>query len=126
MPVLDAAFLIAVERRHRAATALADRLAGAPRPIWIPAVAWMEYLSGFRTDEQASAVAILESIGTLAPFDQPVAQLAGVLQSGFLRSGRRMQWNDVQVAATALHLRDAVVTLDGDFSGIAGLEAIHP
>jgi predicted nucleic acid-binding protein len=126
MPVLDASFLIGVERGHRGASDLAKQLAENRRPLWIPAIAWMEYLTGIHPERQRLAIGMLAEMGTLVPFDRAMAELGATIQDGFLRAGRRLGWNDVQVAATALRLQEPLVTFDRDFSGIAGLRVITP
>lgn len=126
MPVLDASYLVALEKGNRNVIALAQDLTLQRRALWIPAVVWMEVLAGAPQERRASAGGRLAEIGSCVPLTREIAELGAVLQGGLARAGKRMGWNDIQVAATALSLREPVVTLDRDFSGIAGLEVVRP
>lgn len=126
MTVLDASFLIALERGNPKAITSAERLASERTPLWIPAVAWMELLSGAPPARQAEAAKRLADIGSCVPLSREIAEVGATLQCGLVRAGRRLGWNDVQVAATALHLQQPLVTFDRDFSGIAGLQVLKP
>lgn len=126
MPVLDASFLIALERGHIRAVALSEKLSAQRRSLWIPAVVWMEVLAGAPASRRAAVGHRLAEIGACVSLDRDVAELAADLQGGLARAGKRLGWNDIQVAATGLHLGEPIVTMDRDFAGIAGLEVIRP
>jgi predicted nucleic acid-binding protein len=126
MPVLDSSFLVALERGNRKAILLSEKLTSERRALWIPAVAWMEVLSGAPQGREAATGELLSEIGSFVPLTRSMAETGAVLQGSLARAGKRVGWNDLQVMATALELGEPVVTLDRDFSGIAGLKVIRP
>ena len=126
MPVLDASFLIGISHRDQRCLALMRRLQDEGRPCRIPAAAWMEFLAGVTPAQRRPVGTFLSEAGSFVPLDRPLAEAAADLQHGFLRQGTRRGWNDLQVAATALILGEPIVSLDGGFDGIAGVEVVRP
>ncbi len=125
MTCLDTSFLIALERRVPAAVGLMREWQGSSAPI-VPMVVWMEYLAGLRPALWSEAQRIVSRSATLVPFGQAEAHRAAVLQQACVASGRRRQWTDLQVAATAVEAGVALVTLDADFLDIPGLDVMVP
>lgn len=60
----------------------------------------------------------------LVPVDQAVAEAWAALRARLKEQGRAMKVNDSWIAATANALGVPVVTQDGDFEGIEGLEVL--
>jgi tRNA(fMet)-specific endonuclease VapC len=70
---------------------------------------------------------VLESFvagATIVHVSDEIAAMVAVVMSRRRREGRRMEWNDAWIAATALAYQLPLVTHDRDFLGIAGLEVI--
>lgn len=126
MPVIDTSFLIRLTRGDAGCVRLSSQLATQRQALWIPAAVWAEFLAGFGPEDRAAARDILREAGTFAPFDQNVADMAAALQHNAMSSGKRRGWHDIQVAATALHLREPLVTTDQGFAGIDGLVLLSP
>jgi len=59
------------------------------------------------------------------PVDGVVAEAWARLRQDLREGGLRMPVNDSWIAATAIALRVPVVTQDGDYAGVPGLEVIH-
>lgn len=81
-------------------------------------------------DTRARRLATLEAVGDieLIPIDEHVAAEWARLRIQLARSRRRINVNDVWIAATAVVHDLPVVTQDDDFAplrGIAGLSVIH-
>ncbi len=125
MTCLDTSFLIALERRVPAAVGLMQEWRGSSAPI-VPAVVWMEYLAGLRPSLWLEAQRIVSRSATLVPFGEAEAHRAALLQQACLASGRRRQWTDLQIAATAVEAGVPLVTLDTDFRHIPGLDVVVP
>ncbi|HLF17166.1 MAG TPA: type II toxin-antitoxin system VapC family toxin [Candidatus Thermoplasmatota archaeon] len=124
MAVLDTSYLIALERGDKAAVALQRRLEGGA--IRVPAIAWIEFLSVKVGTARQRAAAQLARGASLVPLDGAIVERAVDLQAALLESGRRLGWNDLQVAATALQLGEPLVALDGAFSEVPGLVVVRP
>ncbi len=124
MAVLDTSFLIALDRREPGAQALMTQMQQEGAAVTVPAAVWLEYLVGVAPRVRELAANILSRAAEIVPFDQDLADRAVLLQDELLRSGRRLGWHDLQVAATALHRHDALVTLDQGFDEVAGLASI--
>jgi predicted nucleic acid-binding protein len=61
---------------------------------------------------------------TIVYVSNEIAAVVAVVMNRRRREGRRMEWNDAWIAATALTHQLPLVTHDRDFSGIDGLEVI--
>lgn len=119
MTVVDASVLIAYGRDDpRALT----RLEQDPQEVLrVPAQVWVEYLVGLPPALRAEATGELTRSTHFIPFDRPIADTATRLQGQLLSEGRRLSWPDLQVAATAIHLSETLLTRDGDFADVPGL-----
>jgi hypothetical protein len=122
MTVLDTSFLIQVERGVTSAMAVLDDLEGRSEPLRIPAAAWVEYLSTFGPSQRGQAVGHLESSASFEPFTRDAADEAARLQHELMREGLGLGWHDLQIAATALHFGETLVTADKTFGGLPGLD----
>lgn len=82
------------------------------------------------TDVRARRLATLETVSDIEVLtvDETVAASWALLRVHLAESGRRLNVNDLWIAATALAHRIPVVTQDDDFSpvdGVGGLQVIH-
>ena len=121
MAILDACFLVAIQRKDPGALRVWEALTGAAEPLTVPAAAWVEYLSFFGDASRAQAAKELEASVRFEAFSREAADEAARLQSELRRLGRPMGWHDLQVAATARLLRAEVVTTDDAFREVPGL-----
>jgi predicted nucleic acid-binding protein len=126
MTVLDSSFLIEVERGTGPAMSLLRELETQADALRIPAAAWAEYLSTYAPTRRGKAVRELEASSTLEAFAREMADEAARLQSELMREGRGLAWHDLQVAATALYLRETLVTTDAAFRDLPGLDVRFP
>lgn len=124
MPVLDTSFLIAVERREPDAQDLMNQFQEAGDLLCVPTAVWVEYLTGVTPRVRAQAANILARATEVVAFDETVADRAILLQDELMRTGRRLGWHDLQVAATALHRHDALATRDEGFADVEGLQVL--
>lgn len=121
MAVLDTTFLIAVERGDPRAVEGYAGLVEGPDALRVPAAVWTEYLSGFDPGRRPEARRVLEAAVTFEPFARVLADEAARLQHELLRAGAAVGWHDLQVAATALHYDEPLVTSDDRFERVPGL-----
>lgn len=126
MTVLDTSFLIEVERGTTAAVKLVEELDAQTDILRIPAAAWVEYLATFAPTPRSHAVRRLESSSTLEAFTRDLADEAARLQYELMREGRPLRWHDLQIAATAIRLRETLVTTDIAFHEVPGLDVRRP
>lgn len=84
-------------------------------------------LSAQDTETRDRRLATLAEVLALDPLPvtQPVADAWARLRVKLWDDARRMPVNDSWIAATAIHLGVPVVTQDGDYEGIPGLQVIH-
>jgi len=84
-------------------------------------------LSAQDTETRDRRLATLAEVLALDPLPvtQPVADAWARLRVELRDGARRMPVNDSWIAATAIHLGVPVVTQDGDYEGIPGLQVIH-
>ncbi|MHB8632558.1 MAG: type II toxin-antitoxin system VapC family toxin [Thermoplasmatota archaeon] len=122
MTVLDTSFLIALERGDDRARHCLQKIEGSP--MRVPAIAWIEFLGVKKGVARQRATARLSAGATLAPLDAQVAERAIDLQAALLEAGKRLGWNDVQIAATALQLGEPLATFDDAFAGVPGLTVV--
>lgn len=125
MAVLDTSFLIALERGDEDAVRLHAQLQAEGESLYLPAAVWTEFLAGFPpADRRVERTALM---GTLVfqPFDVADADIATDLQHRLTARGTRLSWHDLQVAATALRLGEALVTADETFAQVVGLRVLH-
>ncbi|MBW3583793.1 MAG: PIN domain-containing protein [Euryarchaeota archaeon] len=125
MAVLDTTFLIDLERRWPSAIKTLDDLESYAPPLRVPAAVWVEYLSAMEPTKRDRAQRHLEEITTFEPLSKEMAQEASRLQFEMGRVGRPLAWGDLQVAATALHVGEGLVSNDQVFRGVPGLSFIE-
>jgi len=125
MAVLDATFLIALERRDPAAQRLLADVESFGGPLRIPTAVFAEILTGLPPAHRQVARSILRRGAILEPFTDILAEIVGELQWALRATGQEMPWHDAQVAATALHYREPLISSDSVFGRVPGLEW-HP
>src|SRR5687767_9704966 len=108
MVVLDSTFLISLHRNEARAEAALDALGDQTR--WIPAAAWVEFVAGFPVRKSEALVEELDRATVFEPFDRPHAEIAARIQSQLAQAGMALSWHDLQIAATAIHLGDVLLT----------------
>ncbi len=102
-----------------------------PTFMAVSVVTYAELRAGVLDATEASVrhrrLATLESIGRdgLVSIDSTVAESWAALRVGLRDAGSSMKINDSWIAATAMALGVPVVTQDGDFDGVPGLEVIR-
>ena len=110
MAVIDASFLIDLERQTPAATKAYKALVEQGGPLLVPAHAAMEYLAGY--DELALNLADLERSFRLVPFGRRhLIQSAQAARTSIL-AGNFPGSSDAAVASTAILEDDIMVTAD--------------
>lgn len=124
MAVLDSTFLIDLEEERPRALATFDKLVADAHALRIPAAVWTEYLSAMPPSERATAARTLERSATFVPYDRDLADVAARVQHDLATRGREMAWHDLQVAATALHYGEPVVSNDRAFKRVPGLDVM--
>lgn len=125
MVALDSTFLIDLSRGTAAAKKLRRVFEQDATALRVPAAAWVEYLSGFDAKSRLRQQALLDNATIFEPFDQQIAQVACRVQNELAGIGTPLGWHDLQIAATAIHYGEAVVTADERFQQVPGLEVIH-
>ncbi len=124
MAVIDANLLIALEGRNVNAAARLSELLRVRQSLRLPAAAWIEYLAGVPHRVQPMVEADLDATTRFEPFDRPIAAVALRLQSDLLTKGKRLPWHDLQIAATAIHHGEPLVSNDTAFDRVPGLTRI--
>lgn len=110
MPVLDASFLIDVERRHERALAAYERLLAGGEPLLVPAQVATEYLAGL--EDEVAGLHQLEAAFAVVPFGRIQLLEAARLARLAHRRGGFPGWADAQVAALAVLENTFVVSAD--------------
>lgn len=121
MAVLDTTFLVAVEKAEPEAVDQYRDLEAGREAVRVPAAVWIEYCSGFGPKERDEARETLEAAVTFEPFTRRMADEAARIQHELMRSGDTLGWHDVQVATTALHYEEVLLSNDERFSSVPGL-----
>lgn len=121
MVVLDANFLIALEKGNGKAMQRIEGLLTERQPLRVAAVAWVEYLAGVPLGRRHAAQEDLDQTTSFEPFTRECAAVAVRLQSELLKQGARLAHNDLQIAATALHYHEPLVSNDKGFDAVPGL-----
>lgn len=119
--MLDTTFLVAVEKGSGEAEARYRELVDGREPLRLPAAVWTEYLAGFPPRERDEARETLEAAVTFEPFTRRMADEAARIQHELMRSGDTLGWHDIQVATTALHYEEILLSNDERFSLVPGL-----
>lgn len=125
MAVLDTSFLIALERGDRGAWLRLEGLQASPGLLRVPAAVWIEYLAPKTPAKRARAVEELDDAVVFEPLTREVADAAARLQHELRSAGTLLSWHDLQVAATALHYNEAVVTSGRGFVKVPGLHVVE-
>lgn len=110
MPVVDASFLIDVERRRKRALAVYERLLERGEPLLVPAQVATEYLAGL--DDEVAGLHQLEAAFAVVPFGRIQLLEAARLARAAQRRGAFPGWADAQVAALAVLEHTFVVSAD--------------
>jgi predicted nucleic acid-binding protein len=126
--ILDTEFLISLRAAEEPALELAAELEAAGVPTRVPAIAIEELYVGVGaganfTDYVRTYEALLAN-KPVVPFDANIARCAGALEGQHLASDSEPALGpaDAIVAATGLVSNEAVVTNDGDFESVDGLQ----
>lgn len=126
MAVLDTTFLVAVEKGQSDAEERYRELADRREALRVPGAVWTEYLSGFSPTERDRARDLLEATLAFEPFTRRMADEAARVQHELMRSGDPLGWHDLQVATTALHYDEMLVSSDKRFAAVPGLAWERP
>lgn len=110
MAVLDASYLIDLERGRDAALAALDRMVDERMPMRVPAQAAAEYVAGFE-DQVANLNDLERSYEVLDHDRQHVLETARLARAALVE-GRFPGWSDVQIAAAAILADEPVLTAD--------------
>lgn len=124
MAVLDSSFLIALQQGEGGALELLSRLASESQPLRVPASAWAEYFCGFPVAERRRFQRELEATTVFEPVDRGHADTAAQLQHELLRQGLPLSWSDAFIAATAVLVREPLVSNDEAFDRVPGVERV--
>jgi len=124
MAVIDTTFLVALEKGSPAAKALNAEIRSSGQARRIPAAVWVEYLTGFPPMDRDNGQRALEGGGTFEAFTRNLADEAARLQFDLLRAGEPLAWHDLQIATTALHYGEPLITSDARFDGVPGLAVV--
>lgn len=124
MPVLDASFLIDLERRRPRAVAAFERLVAAGEPLLVPAQVAAEYLAGLK--DEVAGLHQLESAFAVVPFGRIQLLEAARLARAAHRRGAFPGWGDVQVAALAAIEGTYVVSADRAHFAALGVPCWDP
>jgi predicted nucleic acid-binding protein len=123
--VLDTTFLIDLEKGAEAARGLHEDLRSGTEAVRVPAAVWTEYLSGFPPQDRDAAREALEAGARFEPFTRRLADAAARLQAELVQGGDPLGWHDLQVATTALHYDEHLVSSDGRFEAVPGLAVVE-
>jgi tRNA(fMet)-specific endonuclease VapC len=113
---------------RRGQPAIVDALVAAER-VFLSTVTLGELEAGFvlgtRVDENRSALRdfLAEPFVAVVPVDESVARRYGTVFVELRRAGTPIPTNDIWIAASALHLGVELLTFDGDFRRVVGLNA---
>lgn len=121
MVVLDSTFLSDFLKRRKAALSAYDRLDESGDTVRIPAAVWVEVLHAFAPAKRAAVARELEGGALFVDFTRELADEAARLQHELRREGAPLGWHDLQIATTALHFREPVLSNDESFDAVPGL-----
>lgn len=121
MVVLDATFLLAIERQDPSALALLERLTEDAEPLRIPATVWVDYLSAFDPRRRNEAVRTLVRAASFEPVGRDVADEAARLHYDLRAAMEGDSWVDLLVAATCLRFQERLVSSDAGYDRVPGL-----
>lgn len=121
MAVLDTTALIDAERGLPAALQAIRKAQAAGEAVRIAAASWIEYLSPLSEGRRLDAIGRLLASASFEPMTRELSEAAAALQHTLLQRGEGLAWHDLQVAATALHYREPLLTRGRDFARVEGL-----
>ena len=124
MAVLDTSFLIDLERERPSALKRLKALEADGVPLRVPPATWIEYLARLDPPRRAAVQKEMESSTFFEPLGREMADQAVRLQAELSQRGKPMGWHDLQIAAAALFLREPLVSNDGVFHQVPGLEVL--
>lgn len=124
MPVLGTSYLIALERSELGAWLVLEKLQESGAPLRIPAAAWVEYLFAMSPEKRSRAIEELDAALVFEPFTRELADAASRLQGALRARGVGLSWHDLQIAVTALHYNDPLVTADKAFAAVPDLHVV--
>ena len=125
MAVLDTSYLIALERDNLGAWLRMEQLQASGTILRVPAAVWVEYLFPMAAEKRTRAIGELDAALVFEPFTRELADAASRLQHALRARGVALGWHDLQVAATALHYNEAVVTTDKAFAAVPDLHVVE-
>jgi predicted nucleic acid-binding protein len=121
MPVLDATFLIDLERDPGRLQDLVRTLV-ADEDLVVPAQAAIEFACG--TSDPAETLRKLREGFSFLPLDGEIALEAARLAKEASRDGVFPGWPDIQIAATARHLGMAILSRNARHFHALGIEVV--
>lgn len=124
MAVLDSSFLIDLAKGVPGATERLTELEDGAEPLRVPAAVWVEYLHTFPPATRREERQLLEAYVLFEPFSRSIADEAARLQHELQKDGARLGWHDLQVATTALHHDEPVVSRDEAFGRVPGITVL--
>jgi predicted nucleic acid-binding protein len=125
MAVLDSTFLIEIERGAARATQLLAELLDAGEALRVPAAAWVEFLYRLTPQQRSKAARLLGPATRFEPFDRALADQAIEIQHALRTAGGLLSWHDLQIAATAVHHDEPLVTNDAAFERVPRLRTLR-
>jgi predicted nucleic acid-binding protein len=126
--ILDTEFFISLRAKEDAAVALATELETAGLPTRVPTIVIEELYVGVGAGdlpaENARTYEALIANKPVVPLDENISRRAGALEGQHMVSDAKpaLGPGDAIVAATGLTMNEAVVTNDGDFGDVDGLD----
>lgn len=121
MAILDSTFLTDYVKGRAGARSRGAALADAGEPLRVPAAAWVEVLHAYAPASRARVASALEQAVLFVDFTRELADEAARLQHELRREGTPLGWHDLQIATTALHFRETLVSNDQAFDAVPGL-----
>lgn len=121
MAILDSTFLMEYAKGKRGAVARAAALIDEGAPLRVPAAAWVEVLHAYAPAMREQVMTVLERSTMFVDFTRELADEAARLQHELRREGSPLGWHDLQIATTALHFREPLVSNDEAFDEVPGL-----
>lgn len=120
MAVLDASFVVDLDKRHPRAVEVARELAGRGEDLYLPAIAAME-VAVVATDPGLAWARLRDAYTVVSFTDELVEETTG-LAARLRKEGRWPGWPDFLVAATAVAYHELLVSEDRkafrDFPGL--------
>lgn len=115
---------MAVDLEEPGALALARDLDRTGAPLRVPAAAWVEYFAGIEPQRREAVQGEVLRRAVFQGFGWWEAVEAVALWQRLQRVGQPLAWHAIQIAATALVLREPLVSNDKAFRHVPGLRVI--